>query len=183
MNETLWAMLTVFGLGIAYFLAAIPTGVAMHLNPWTAALCAWAGYTAIAAAMLAVGTPARKWLTEKFGISARPDPQKLLWRVWIRWGLPGLALIAPVTCGPYFAALIALMLGERPWRLLLWIALGVIPWCIFFVVLAETGSHLFQPGNRPRRRKPDPKIARARAKAQPSLRLRSGLLSQSVHSA
>ena len=145
MNETLWAMLTVFGLGIAYFLAAIPTGVAMHLNPWTAALCAWAGYTAIAAAMLAVGTPARKWLTEKFRISARPDPQKLLWRVWIRWGLPGLALIAPVTCGPYFAALIALMLGERPWRLLLWIALGVIPWCILFVVLAETGSHLFQP--------------------------------------
>ena len=107
-------MLTVFGLGIAYFLAAIPTGVAMHLNPWTAALCAWTGYTAIAAAMLAVGTPARKWLTEKFHISARPDPKKFLWRVWMRWGLPGLALIAPVTCGPYFAALIALMLGERP---------------------------------------------------------------------
>ena len=77
MNETFWAMLTVFGLGIAYFLAAIPTGVAMHLNPWTAALCAWAGYTAIAAAMLAVGTPARKWLTEKFHISARPDPRKI----------------------------------------------------------------------------------------------------------
>jgi Ca2+/H+ antiporter, TMEM165/GDT1 family len=145
MNETFWAMLTVFGLGIAYFLAAIPTGVAMHLNPWTAALCAWAGYTAIAAAMLAVGTPARKWLTEKFHISARPDPEKFLWRVWMRWGLPGLALIAPVSCGPYFAALIALMLGERPSRLLFWIALGVIPWCIFFVVLAETGSHLFQP--------------------------------------
>ena len=145
MNETLWAMVTVFGLGIAYFLAAIPTGVAMHLNPWTAALCAWTGYTAIAAAMLAVGTPARKWLTEKFHISARPDPQKFLWRVWMRWGLPGLALIAPVTCGPYFAALIALMLGERPRRLLLWIALGVIPWCIVFVMLAETGSHLFQP--------------------------------------
>ena len=114
MSETLWAMLTVFGLGIAYFLAAIPTGVAMHLNPATAAVCAWAGYTAIAAAMLAVGAPARRWLTEKFKISPEPNPERLLWRVWSRWGLPGLALVAPVTCGPYFAALIALVFGEKP---------------------------------------------------------------------
>ena len=33
MSETLWAMLTVFGLGIVYFLAAIPTGVALLLAP------------------------------------------------------------------------------------------------------------------------------------------------------
>lgn len=145
MNETFWAMLTVFGLGIAYFLAAIPTGVAMHLNPITAAVCAWAGYTAIAGVMLAVGAPARNWLTEKFKISPKPNPEKLLWRVWTRWGLPGLALVAPVTCGPYFAALIALVLGEKPGRLLFWIALGVVPWCVLFAVLAATGSHLFEP--------------------------------------
>jgi Putative small multi-drug export protein len=145
MSETFWALLTVFGLGIAYFLAAIPTGVAMHLHPLTAAFCAWAGYTAIAAVMLAIGTPARKWLAEKFKISPHPNPEKLVWRVWIRWGLPGLALVAPVTCGPYFAALIGLLLGEKPWRLLLWIAAGVIPWCILFAVLAATGSQLLAP--------------------------------------
>ena len=66
MNETLWAMLTVFGLGIVYFLAAIPTGVALRLDPGVAALCAWAGYTAIAAAMLVIGTPARRWPESKF---------------------------------------------------------------------------------------------------------------------
>jgi Putative small multi-drug export protein len=137
-------MLTVFGLGIAYFLVAIPTGVAMRLDPVVAALCAWAGYTAIAAAILAIGTPARRWLTEKFKISPHPNPEKLLWRVWIRYGLPGLALLAPVTCGPYFAALIALALGEKPRRLLTWIALGVIPWCVLFAILAGTGNRLFE---------------------------------------
>ena len=137
-------MLTVFGLGIVYFLAAIPTGVALRLDPGLSALCAWAGYTAIAAVMLAIGTPARRWLVEKFKISPRPNPKKLFWRVWIRWGLPGLALLAPVTCGPYIAALIALALGEKPQRLLLWISLGVIPWCIGFAVMAATGSHAFE---------------------------------------
>ena len=65
MSETFWAMLTVFGLGIVYFLAAIPTGVALRLDPGMAALCAWAGYTAIAAATLVIGTPARRWLEKK----------------------------------------------------------------------------------------------------------------------
>jgi hypothetical protein len=134
----------VFGLGIAYFLAAIPTGVAMHLNPATAAVCAWAGYTAIAAAMLAVGAPARRWLTEKFKISPKPNPEKLLWRVWSRWGLPGLALVAPVTCGPYFAALIALVL-EKTGPAPVLIALGVVSMCILFAVLAATGSELLAP--------------------------------------
>ena len=129
MSETFWAMLTVFGLGIVYFLAAIPTGVAMHLIPAGSDLClGW--IHRIAAAMLVIGTPARRWLEKKFRISPQPNPQKLFWRVWIRWGLPGLGLLAPVTCGPYFAALIALALGEKPQRLLFWIALGVIPWCL-----------------------------------------------------
>jgi membrane protease YdiL (CAAX protease family) len=148
MSETFWALLTVFGLGIAYFLAAIPTGVAMHLNPWLAAISAWAGYTSIAAAMLVIGTPTRRWLEKKFRISPQPNPQKLFWRVWIRWGLPGLGLLAPVTCGPYFAALIALALGEKPQRLLFWIALGVIPWCIAFAVLAGAGHQLFEQGQK-----------------------------------
>jgi putative small multi-drug export protein len=143
MNEAYWAMLTVFALGIAYFLAAIPTGVAMHLNAGLAAVCAWAGYTTIAAAMLVIGTPARKWLRKTFKISPQPNPEKLFWKIWMRWGLPGLALLAPVTCGPYFAALIALGLGERPQRVLLWIALGVVPWCLAFALIAGAGSRAF----------------------------------------
>ena len=133
--------MTVFGLGVAYFIAAIPAGVAMHLPPSVAAVSAWAGYTAIAAAMLLLGTPARLWLQKRFKISSEPDERKVFWRVWSRWGLPGLALLAPVTCGPYIAALIALMLGERPRRVILWVAFGAIPWCILFAVLAAAGWH------------------------------------------
>jgi hypothetical protein len=128
-----------FGLGIVYYLAAIPGGSAMGLPPFIAAIFAWAGYTAIAAAMLFIGTPARNWIVSKLGKKAEPDPTKLFWRVWHRWGMPGLGFLAPVTCGPYFAALIALTLGEKPSRLMFWIALGVIPWCILFAILTILG--------------------------------------------
>ncbi len=137
------ALLVTFGLGIAYFLAAIPTGVAMSLHPAVAAVTAWAGYTAIAAAMLAIGGPARRWLQARFRLPLEPDPKKMFWRVWRRWGMPGLGLLAPVTCGPYFAALIALTLGERPVRLMLWIGLGAIPWSVAFALLSAAGLKLF----------------------------------------
>lgn len=142
MGGTLGAMLTVFGLGVAYFLAAIPAGVALGLHPVVAAACAWVGYTAIGAAMLVIGAPARRWMERKFRVSAHPDPRKLFWRVWLRWGMPGLGLLAPVTCGPYFAALIALALGERPRRLMFWIAVGVLPWCAAFALAAAGGGKL-----------------------------------------
>lgn len=142
MSSTLGAMLTVVGLGVVYFIAAIPAGAALKLSPAVAAVCAWIGYMAIAAAMLFIGTPARMWVQRKFKISATPNPEKLFWRVWQRWGLPGLSLLAPVTCGPYFAALIALALGEKPKRLMLWIGFGAIVWCILFGTLVALGFNL-----------------------------------------
>ncbi len=123
MKATLSSIFAVFGLGIVYFLAAIPTGVALKLPPALAAAAAWAGYTAIAAAMLLLGTPAREWLQRKFKISLEPNPQKVFWRIWGRFGMQGLGLLAPVTTGPYIAALIALALGTPPRKVILWIAL------------------------------------------------------------
>lgn len=115
----------------------------MHLSPAVAAISAWAGYTAIGAAMLVIGTPAREWLRKKFHFSVEPNPEKLIWRVWQRWGMPGLGLLAPITIGPYFAALLALALGENPRRVILWIAGGVIPWCVVFAVLSGMGIQFF----------------------------------------
>jgi hypothetical protein len=136
---------TAFGLGVAYFVAAIPAGVGLGLSPLVAAAAAWAGYTGIAATMVGVGEPARKWMHGRFRLSPQPDPKKLFWRIWQRAGLPGLGLLAPVTCGPFLAALLALTLGERPGRVVLWVGLGVVPWCILFALLTLFGVR-FLPG-------------------------------------
>lgn len=145
MSGVLGAMASVFVLGVVYFLAAIPTGVvAFKLHPVNAAICAWAGYTAIGTAMLLLGAPTRDWLNAKLKISSSPDPKKLFWRVWQRWGMPGLGLLAPVTIGPYFAALVALMLKERAGRIFFWVAAGCIPWCIVFAVGAKTIANILK---------------------------------------
>lgn len=142
MSGFLSALGATFLLGIVYFLAAIPTGMAMGLAAPLAAIAAWAGYTAIGAAMLGIGAPARNWLSRKFGFKFEHDEKKLFWRVWGKYGLPGLALIAPVTCGPYFAAIIALALGSPPMRVITWISVGVIPWCVLFAALTSAGFAL-----------------------------------------
>lgn len=145
MTGMLGAMFSVFMLGIIYFLAAIPTGVvALQMHPVNAAICAWAGYTAIGAAMLFLGAPARNWLNAKLKISSTPDPTKLFWRVWQRWGMPGLGLLAPITIGPYFAALAALLLKEKAGRIFFWVAIGAIPWCILFAAGATTIARILK---------------------------------------
>lgn len=144
MNASLWALIVIFGWGIVHFITAIPAGVGMGLHPAAAAVAAWAGYTTIGAVMLLIGAPARNWVIRKFKFSAQPDPKKLIWRVWQRWGLPGLGLLAPGTIGPYFAVLLALTLGEKSSRVIWWIALGAIPWAIVIAALVGFGVMAFE---------------------------------------
>jgi len=131
--------LTAFGLGFLYFISAIPAGVAAHAPVWAAAVAAWFGYSLGGTLVLLAGTPLRHWIMRKLKVDSTPDPAKLFWRVWHRFGIWGLGLIAPVTIGPQATAVIALALGESPLRIQMAITLGVLPWVIGFAVLIEYG--------------------------------------------
>jgi len=133
---------TSLGLGFLYFIASIPAGVAAGASAWTAGLAAGSGYVAGAAVVLLAGTPLREWLVRKLKIPVERDPSKLVWRMWERGGLLGLCLIAPVTIGPQATAVIALAVGEKPRRIFAAVALGVLPWCVFFAVLTAFGFKL-----------------------------------------
>jgi hypothetical protein len=135
---------TAFGLGFLYFISAIPGGVAAHAPVWLAATAAWLGYSAGGFVVLAAGAPLRTWITRKMKIDPTPDPTKLFWKVWGRFGLWGLGLIAPVTVGPQVTAVIALALGESPRRIQLAISLGVLPWVIALGHLTALGAHAFK---------------------------------------
>jgi hypothetical protein len=131
---------TAFGLGFLYFISAIPAGVAAHAPVWLAAVAAWLGYSAGGLVILMAGAPLRNWITRKLKINPTPDPTKLFWRVWHRFGLWGLGLIAPVTIGPQATAVIALALGESPRRIQLAISLGVAPWAVAISILTAFGA-------------------------------------------
>jgi hypothetical protein len=132
-------LITAFGLGVVYFIAAIPAGVAAGAPAWLAGLAAGMGYVVGAGVVLLAGAPLREWLVRKLRIPVERDPSKLVWRMWERGGLFGLCLIAPVTIGPQATAVIALAVGEKPRRILGAVALGVLPWCVLFAVLTALG--------------------------------------------
>lgn len=138
------SLLTALGLGFLYFVAAIPAGVAAGLHVLVAALAAWVGYSLGGTVVLIAGTPLRSWITRKLKVDPRPDPAKLFWRVWERFGLWGLVLIAPVTIGPQATVLICLALGESSRRIQMAISLGVLPWVIGFAVVAAFGAHVLR---------------------------------------
>ncbi len=137
----IFGIFTAFGLGFVYFISAIPAAVAAHAPLWVAALAAWLGYSAGGTIVLIAGRPLRAWIVLKLHIDPQPDPQKLFWRIWVRFGLWGLGLIAPVTIGPQATAAVALALGERALHIQIAITLGVLPWVILFGVLTAFGAH------------------------------------------
>lgn len=137
---------TALGLGFLYFVAAIPAGVAAGSPVLLAALAAWLGYSLGGGVVLLTGAPLRDWLTRRLKVNPHPDPSKLFWRIWERFGLWGLGLIAPITIGPQATALICLSLGEKPSRIQMAISLGVLPWVIGFGMVAALGAHAFGHG-------------------------------------
>jgi hypothetical protein len=139
---SLSGLMTAFGLGVVYFIAAIPAGVAAGANAWLAGVAAGMGYVVGGAVVLLAGAPLREWLVRKLKIPVERDPSKLVWRIWERGGLLGLCLLAPVTIGPQATAVIALAVGERAPRIMAAIALGVAPWCAVFAALTAFGFRL-----------------------------------------
>jgi hypothetical protein len=140
--QALFAGLSVLGLGFLYFIAAIPTGAALGLPLWLAAVVAWLGYTAGGVLVACGGASLRDWLTKRFRIEARLARPTFVYRAWDRFGLPALALLGPVTTGPQLGALLGLALGARRGPLVLAISLGAIPWAVAFAVLTAYGVKL-----------------------------------------
>jgi hypothetical protein len=139
---SLSGLMTAFGLGVVYFIAAIPAGVAAGASAWLAGVAAGVGYVVGGAVVLLAGAPLREWLVRRLKIPVERDPTKLVWRIWERGGLLGLCLLAPVTIGPQATAVVALAVGERAPRIMAAIALGVAPWCVVFAVLTAFGFKL-----------------------------------------
>lgn len=135
------ALLTAFGLGFVYFISAIPVSVLAGAPLCLASIVAWVGYCSGGAIILLLGTPLRTWLTKKYKISFVPNEEKLFWRVWNRYGLIGLGLIAPVTIGPQASALILLALGVPPAKIFFWLSLGAIPFALGMALIVKLGTH------------------------------------------
>lgn len=136
------ALASTFGLAFFWFIGAIPAGIGLGLHPIVAAITAWLSYMAGVVVILVIGAPLRERLMRRFNISLEHDQSKLFWRVWDRFGLIGLGLLAPITTGSQIGALLGLALGVKPTRLFLAMGAGVALWSVVISVLAAFGVSL-----------------------------------------
>lgn len=126
--EIVVKLLTVLGLGAVELWAAIPAGLALQLHPVTVGVAAAAGAMLGAVAVVTFGERVRTWLMQRHGGKEEDGQHGTLYRIWRRYGVIGLGLLAPLLTGAPIGAALGLALGAPAGRLLLWIGFGIMLW-------------------------------------------------------
>ena len=133
--------LSVFFLAMLELWAAVPAGFALGLPALAVGLLS-AGGSIVGVVVLAfAGGRLRAWLLAKRGNPAA-NREGRLYRVWERWGVPGLGLVGPLLLGAPLAALAGIALGAPRGRLVLWCSLGAALWTALFTAALALGVAL-----------------------------------------
>ena len=118
----------------------IITGLALGLSP------ALSGAVSVASALVgvtlvvALGGRLRHLIYRSRRLAQRRERIEYVWK---RYGIPGLALQAPLLTGPLLATLLALALGAPPRSLLLWMQASVVLWGLVLTGAAALGFSIF----------------------------------------
>ena len=134
--------MTIFALGVAELWAAAPAGAVMGLDPVLVCAVAAAGAVSGGTVVILLGERVKAWLERRRKREKLEKKRGLLYRVWLRYGVIGWGLLAPLLVGSPLGAAFGLVLGAPPRRLLLWLASGSVLWSAVFSALSALGWHL-----------------------------------------
>ncbi len=132
-------VISVFAVAFLSLWGAFPVGVGLSLPPLVIAVTAAVSYAVGVALVLILGQPVRDWLLKRFGNKVSGNPNSTVRKVWDRYGLIGLALLAPVTTGSQIGAAIALSLDAPPRRVFVAMTLGACLWCAVLALAIQFG--------------------------------------------
>lgn len=121
-------LVSVFGVAFLSLWASIPAGLALGLSPVPIVITAALSYASGVGLVAFLGKPLRDWLMRRYGDKLAGDPNSTVRRVWDKYGLIGMALLAPITTGAQIGAAVGMALNASPRRLFLWMSLGGLLW-------------------------------------------------------
>ena len=133
----LLSLLAVFGLGAIELWAAVPAGLALQLDPLVIGCTAALGAVLGILAMGFMGERARAWLMLRRGAADEQSRYGRTRDLWLRYGVVGLGLTAPLLVGAPLGTALGLTLGAPTGRLLFWMSLGAVL-CSIVLTLAGT---------------------------------------------
>ncbi|MCC6805588.1 MAG: small multi-drug export protein [Anaerolineae bacterium] len=133
------ALVSIFGVAFLSLWASIPAGLALGVHVIAVVVTAAVSYACGVGLIVLVGQPLRERILRRFGGKSAGSPDSTIMRVWNRYGLIGLALLAPVTTGAQIGAIIGMSLNAPPRRLFVWMSLGGLAWAVIFAALISLG--------------------------------------------
>ena len=151
----LWQYVLLFLLAAAPWLdvfVVVPLGIAWGLHPVAVSITAFAGNWLIIVVIAVFFERLSLWLrrrrARKKGISleeadiAAGNKAGRAKRLWEKFGIPGLALLAPVVVGTDLAVLFALLFGSSRKYVVLWMTVSLVAWTIALAVSTYYGLDL-----------------------------------------
>lgn len=140
--EMLVKLLTVAGLGAVELWAAIPAGLALQIHPLVTAIVAGTGAMLGVLAVLMLGEGLRSWL-KRWHHGGSDGQHGGVYRIWVRWGVVGLGLLAPLLTGAPLGAALAVTVGAPRGRLFFSMALGIAIWSAILTLAGVLGWAAF----------------------------------------
>ncbi len=139
MNQLL-KLLSTAAAGALDVWVGIITGVAVGLSPALSGAVSITSALAGVTLVVVVGGRLQQVVYRSRRFAKRRERVE---RVWKRYGIPGLALQAPLLTGPILATLLALSLGAPPRPLLLWMLASVVLWGVVLTGGVALGFSIF----------------------------------------
>jgi hypothetical protein len=136
------AWLSVMALATVKVLPALGLAIAHDMKPWEI-FSALAGGSMLGVTFFTLfGLQIRRWQKERRirkGIVKPLNFRKARkWkRMWLKFGLPGVALITPPMISPPVGALIAVIFERRRGRILLYMGISILIWSTIFAFAGE----------------------------------------------
>ncbi len=152
--DVVWQYVLVFAAAAVPMLevmVVVPAAIATGMSPVAVGVVAFAGNAVtVTVAVYATDVVARfvaRRRPRKFEGPPVPDPRSIrrrerASRIAGRWGLPGVALLAPLTIGTHVAAVTAVALRLPRRAVLIWVLGALAGWTAVFTALATYGRSL-----------------------------------------
>lgn len=134
-------LLSVFGFGMIGLWEGIPAGFALRLHPVVTGAISAAGSLSATLLVLLLGERVRSRLVRRPRQDENAVPkERLIDRVWRRYGIIGLGLASPGLVGAPLGVALGLVLRAPAGRLLSWTALGVLLWTLALTTVGVLGK-------------------------------------------
>ncbi|ASK64003.1 DNA-binding protein [Virgibacillus phasianinus] len=115
----------------------VPLGVIWGLHPIAVGMAAFVGNLILILLLGFFFKQFTGWRTERRLKKGKTEPTKRETRskrIWDKYGVPGLAVLAPILVGTDIAAVLALTFGSSKVRVISWMTVSLAVWTIVFAI-------------------------------------------------